>query len=84
MTTSLERDAILQDSTPRGVPTAQRSVCRARERHKPDGTSTSVLNQTRWELDDDGVCQAEVTFTGYRLPLVSVAARPISRDRRLT
>ena len=77
VTTSLERDAILQDSTTRVVyrPLSEVSVGPA-SAYKPDGTSTSVLNQARWELDDDGVCQAEVTFTGYRLPLVSVAAPP--------
>src|SRR5690606_21647598 len=61
VTTSLERDAILQDSTTRVVyrPLSEVSVGPA-SAYKPDGTSTSVLNQARWELDDDGVCQAEV------------------------
>ena len=65
VTTSLERDAILQDSTTRVVyrPISEGSVGPA-SAYKPDGTSTSVPNQARWELADDGVCQAEGTCTG--------------------
>ena len=77
VTSSFERDAILQDSTVRAVyrPISGAYVGPA-SAYKPDGTFTSVLNQARWELDGAGVCQADGTYTGYRLPLVGVTAPP--------
>ena len=73
----IERDAILQDSTTRVVYRAitETSLGPA-SAYKPVGNSASVVNQARWELDGNGDCVAQTDFTGYRLPLVSVAAPP--------
>ncbi len=74
---SFERDAVIQDPTARVVYRAiTGALIGPASAYKPDGTSTSVVNQARWALDDSAVCQAESDFTGYRLPLVSMPAPP--------
>ncbi len=74
---AVRRDAILQDPTVRVVYRTVTGVSFGpASAYKPDGTSTAVVNQVRWARDEAGVCQAEVNFTGFRLPLVSVPAPP--------
>ncbi|MCU0295910.1 MAG: hypothetical protein MUD05_07635 [Candidatus Nanopelagicales bacterium] len=77
VTNSLDRDSFVLDSSVRVVyrSSAGASLGPA-SAYKPDGTSTSVLNQARWSFNSSGACVSSPDFSGYRLPLVSVPAPP--------
>ena len=73
---ALERDWILQDTGLRAVQRTLEPTLGPASAFKPDGTASSVLNLSRWWLNQSGVCTADMSFTGYRLPLTSVPAPP--------
>jgi hypothetical protein len=72
-----ERDGLVADSSLRVVyRSASGTSLSPASAYKLDGTSTEVINQTRWSFNSLGDCESQPDFAGFRLPLVSVPAPP--------